>query len=206
MCHQTRSARNLHHVPGCNLVFQRNSCCPIIGLVHQLPCSLFFSAVIFPVYLPIAAIIIFSIFELLSTSTVNLSDMHVPASYASNTIIPAQSYFFFGITFGGIEWNFIYPTRFEQTLWRITLTTISILAFLLPKEQQDPNTTSHTDQRSEQEDRSEKDFVFNFISFRSQTKLWRLELLIGQAVALLTRTQLPDAFLEIDWTRYIPHI
>ena len=230
---------------------------PLLAWFIGFPVLFFFSAVIFLVYFPITAIfigviyIIFrSIFELLSTSTVNLSDTHVPAFYAPNTsgdyYSRAVVFLFFGITFGGIHcigWNFIYPTRFEQTLWRITsviITTIPIiaapLAFLLPKEQQDPgpNTTSHTDHKSEQEDRSEKDFVFinqsnasGFISFRSQKKLRRLEvamflgdffmtvlmfvyvlarvLLIGQAVALL-RTQPPDAFLEINWTRYIPHI
>lgn len=230
---------------------------PLLVWFIAIPVLFFFSAVIFLIYFPISLIItgvIFivysSIFELISTSTVNPSDTNVPAFYAPNTKGDHYSrvtvFAFFGITFGGIHcigWNFIFPTKFEQTLWRVTsviITTIPIiaapLAFLLSKGlgQQSPNTTSRLPRKTEQEDRREDDFVFinqsnasGFISFKSQMKLQRLEMvilfgdfimtcllfvyvparisLIGQALALL-RKQPPSAFLEINWTKYIPHI
>jgi hypothetical protein len=84
--------------------------------------------------LVLVSFIFTSMFGIITTSDIRPGASHVPLFYAPVTESDRWSrmvvFALFGVIFGGLRcigWYFNYPTRSEQTLWRITITVIPLV-------------------------------------------------------------------------------
>ncbi len=147
-----------------------------------------------------------AVFGIVTTNTVQPGSKHVPSFYAPRTMSDRYSrmivFAMFGVIFGGIHcigWNFSFPTRFERSLWRTNSLMLTVIPFV----------AAPVDWMLE--NRRRKIIPFVRITFELlMTALLAIYVLsrvslIVQALALL-RKQPADAFIAVDWTRYIPHI
>jgi hypothetical protein len=116
---------------------------------------------------------------------------------------------FFGVIFGGIHcvgWKFMFPTQTEQNLWRYTSLTITVIPvvvapidFFLTMQTMGfvKNLSRFTSAIFSALDLVMTVLIFAYVMARLS--------LIAQALALLRR-QPPDAYLAVDWTRFVPHV
>ena len=108
----------------------------------------------------------------------------------------------FGVIFGGLHcigWNFLYPTAFEQHLWRassLAITAIPLIVapidYILENYELDKGFLKVI--------RLTLDLIMTILLF-----IYVPARLTGQAFALL-RKQPRDAFLAVDWNQYIPQL
>ena len=142
----------------------------------------------------------------------------------------------FGVVFGGLHclgWNFTYPTQQEETLWRLSALTITVIPIIVAPIDYVTNPSDIKSNLNDSNRIEDNVSVTNhgpasFIFSRDQS--WKRRLvkkvliynldfimtmllfvyvvarlsLIAQALALL-RKQPPSSFLAVDWARYIPH-
>jgi len=149
-----------------------------------------------------------AVFGIITTSTVTPNSLHVPSFYSPSTKSDKYSrmvvFALFGVIFGGLHcigWNFIYPSVFEQHLWRassLAITAIPLIVapidYILENYKLDKGFLKVV--------RLTLDLIMTILLFIYVPA--RLTL-IGQAFALL-RKQPQDAFLAVDWNQYIPHL
>ena len=133
----------------------------------------------------------------------------------------------FGVVFGGLHclgWNFIYPTQQEETLWRLSALTITVIPLVVApidyitnpsdtKPNSDNVNAINPGRPSSISSMGQKklvkkvliyvlDFIMTMLLF--VYVIARLSL-IAQALALLRR-QPPSSFVAVDWTKFIPHL
>ena len=147
-----------------------------------------------------------AVFGIVTTNTVRPGSKHVPTFYAPRTMSDRHSrmiiFAIFGVLFGGIHcigWNFSFPSRFERSLWRINSLVLTAIPFIV----------APVDWVLENRRRKVITFVRIALELLMTVLLAiyvlsRVSLII-QALALL-RKQPTDAFIAVDWTKYIPHI
>jgi len=188
----------------------------LFGWFVLLP-SLFLLLLLFTVFFtPFLALLFFfssiftAAFGIVATSP---GASYVPSFYAPTTKSDRWSRVIFapfGFIFGGLHcicWNFAYPTRSEQTLWRATSLVITFVPLIVAPIDFLLST------RLQNQD-------IKFCNIFERTALISLDLIItillfiyvparlsifAQALALL-RNQAPSAFLAVDWTKYVPHL
>ena len=155
-----------------------------------------------------------AVFGIVTTSVVPSGASRVPSFYApvtrSDSWSRILSFALFGVIFGGLHcigWNFKFPTNSEQTLWRYTSLTITIIPlivapidFLLATRLHDRDIKSC--RIPERLLLLTLDLIMTILLFIYVPS--RLSL-IAQAPALL-RSLPPDALTAIDWTKYVPHL
>jgi len=175
---------------------------------------LLFLLLIPPVFIFFSILFIFtSAFNILASSKVVAGRSHVPAFYAPETTEGRYSrmivFAFFGVIFGGIHcvgWNFLFPTRTEQYLWRFTSLTITFIPVVVAPIDFFLTMQSVVFVKNMSKFAralfSALDLVMTVLVFAYV--MARLSL-IAQALALLRR-QPSDAYLAVDWTQYVPHV
>lgn len=161
-----------------------------------------------------------SIYRVMASNSIPPGVTHVPAFYSPRTdsevMIFRIVFPIFGIVFGGLHclsWTFTFPTEIEQKIWKFgstMVTIIPLLYFLVAA------LTSLGDSRPGLS-RTLKSGPMNtviqvvtgLVAFIAIAVSWvylaaRIALLLD-AVILLRRPP-PSVFLEVDWTKYVPHI
>ena len=153
-----------------------------------------------------ASFIFTAVFGIVTTNTVQLGSKHVPMFYSPRTMSDRYSrmivFAIFGVIFGGIHcigWNFSFPTRFEGSLWRFNSLVLTVVPFI----------AAPVDWVLENRRRKVIPFVRSALGLLMTALLAiyvlsRVSLII-QALVLL-RKQPTDAFIAVDWTKYVPHI
>ena len=155
-----------------------------------------------------------AVFGIVTTSFIRPGASHVPSFYASSTQTDRWSrmvvFALFGVIFGGLHcigWNFNFPTRSEQSLWRSTSLAIAAIPlivapidFLLAARLRirDINSCATLEKAA----LLTLDLVMTILLFVYVPA--RLSL-IAQALALL-RSQPASALAAVDWTKYVPHL
>jgi len=154
----------------------------------------------------LASFIFTAVFGIVTTNTVRPGSIHVPTFYAPRTMSDRYSrmivFAIFGVIFGGIHcigWNFSFPTRLERSFWRINSLVLTVVPFI----------AAPVDWVLENRRRKVIPFVrialeLLMTALLAIYVLSRVSLII-QALTLL-RKQPTDAFIAVDWTKYIPHI
>jgi len=148
-----------------------------------------------------------AVFGIITTDTIRPGAEHVPAFYALKTNSDRYSRMLvfgsFGVFFGGLHcigWYFVYPTYIEQTLWRVTSLAITVIPFIVALIDFFLfNINENSTRRSIQMILEATMTTLLFIYVPSRLSL------IAQALALL-RNQPPDAFVALNWTKYLPHV
>jgi len=185
-----------------------------IGWLLVLPTLFVFLLVTTIILLPLFTLLFLisfiftAVFGIITSSTVTPNSLHVPSFYAPTTKSDKYSrmvvFALFGVIFGGLHcigWNFSFPTAFEQHLWRSSSLAITVIPLIV----------APIDYLLENYDldkgflkvlRLTLDLIMTILLF---TYVPARLTLIGQAFALL-RKQPQDAFLAVDWKRYIPHL
>jgi len=177
------------------------------GLLPLLFVHLFLFTIVlspFIAFLYLASFIFNATFGVFTSWTVHPGASHVPFFYAPSTRSDRWSRVFvfivFGAVVGGLHivgWNFIYPTRTEQTLWRVFSLAITFIPLTVVLFEQFLITFTY------------KHFIFLTFDLVRTILLFvyipaRLSL-VAQAFALL-RDLPPSAFVAVDWTQYLPHL
>jgi len=155
----------------------------------------------------IASLTFTAVFEIATTNEVPLDATHVPTFYSPRTRSDRYSrmvvFAIFGVVFGGIHcigWNFAFPTHSERSLWRFASLVITITPLVVAP-------INSTLQNSEWKDRWWK-ILRLFLDIFTTALLFvyvlaRLSLIV-QAIVLL-RHQPVDAYVAVDWSKYIPY-
>ena len=180
--------------------------------------------VIFGALVALVALIFGAVYDVMQTNAIASDATHVPAFYSPKTNAHFLSYLvifpIFSLVFGGLHclcWNFAYPSQAERTIWRVASLAItvpfpaSVLLFVLFA------------------------MIGGFIGSLIDVKdgimgkitgilmditvftgvilgcllafiyvLARIILLV-EALVLL-RSQPTDAFKDVDWTKFLPHV
>lgn len=155
-----------------------------------------------------------SVFGIVATSSIRPGADHVPSFYAPNTRSDRWSrmlvFALFGFIFGGLHcigWNFNFPTRIEQILWRYTSLGITVIPLVVaPIDYFMATRLGTRDINScptfEKVALLILDLVMTVLLFVYVPV--RLSI-IAQAFALM-RNQPASAFTAVDWTKYIPRL
>ena len=121
-----------------------------------------------------------------------------------------------GSLFGGIHcvgWNFPFPTHTEQKLWRVSALALTVLptgataiVFIslgIRKLTKAIVRSTESVPTSLYDDPNTISYIIMFLTLFTYVAA-RL-VLLGQAVALL-RDQPPTDFIDVDWTKFYPHM
>lgn len=146
------------------------------------------------------------VLRIATTSEIPPGAKQVPRLYAPKTNRGEYSHLItfalFGVLFGGIHcmgWNFTYLTESERTLWRFTTLAITVIPSIIA-----PIQYILANRKA---DEGEKIALVLCLYVVTNTLLLiymsaRLSL-VAQTLSLLNK-QPAGAFLEVDWSRYIP--
>jgi len=153
-----------------------------------------------------ASFIFTAVFGIVTTNNVRRNSICVPCFYAARTRSDRYSrmtvFVLFGTIFGSIQciaWYFTYPTDSERTLWRVTALTLTVIPFVAAP------IDWTLENRRQRIIRFFQVALELFLTIVLVIYVFARISLIAQAYALL-RKQPPDAFVAVDWTKYIPHI
>ena len=182
---------------------------PIKNWFFLFPASFFLLVFVLLIFSPFftLAFTLTTIFEIATTNEVPLGATHVPAFYSSrigsDRPSPMVVFAISGVVFGGIHcigWNFAFPTHSERSLWRFASLVITITPLVVVP-------INSTLENSEWKDRWWKILRLFLDIFTTALffvyALARLSLIV-QALVLL-RHQPVDAYVAVDWSKYIPY-
>lgn len=180
--------------------------------------------VIFGVLVALVALIFGSLYDVIQTNAMPSDATHVPAFYSPKTNAHILSYFvifpIFSLVFGGLHclcWNFTYPSQVERTIWRVASLAITVpfpatmLLFvffamigMIIGSLIDVNNGILGKVTGIIMDTTLYTGVVLGCLLAFIYVLARIILLV-EALFLL-RSQPADAFRDVDWTKFIPHV
>lgn len=169
--------------------------------------------------LPIMSIAL-SLYGVMASNTIPFDATHVPNFYSpepdSEVVVFRIIFPLLGTVFGGIHclgWILTFPTEAEKKIWKlgsITIAIIPVLYFLITYSSKlTTGPGNGTSWKLHPIVKIVLQVIGGIVAILSIALSWvylaaRLALIV-EAIVLL-RKQPPTAFLEVDWTRYVPHI
>ena len=170
------------------------------------------------VMLPIISIAL-SLYGVMAAGFIPSGATHVPTFYSpepdSEVVVFRVIFPILGALFGGIHclgWTLTFPTETEKKIWEIsslTITIIPVLYFLITFSSKLPTGDGLSGIWKSQTVKTVLRAIGGLVAIISVALSWvylaaRIILLV-EAIELM-RKQPPSAFLEVDWTRFVPHI